>query len=61
LVTYTCLFEGGHQSKPVLGTTLGLLGALTTAAVLLVLAVLALRQWRKRRQMKRLQLDIIAM
>ena len=50
------------QSLSILGAVLGLLVTFTAASVLLVLAVLALRWWRKRRrQMKLMRMDIIAM
>jgi len=45
----------------ILGAVLGLLVALTAASVLLVLAVLGLRWWKKRRQIKLMQMDIITM
>ena len=53
--------QGGHQSLSILGAVLGLLVTLTAAAVLVVLAVLALRWWKRRRQMKLMRMDVIAM
>ena len=62
----TCTYpsQGGHQSlseNVTLVAALGALVTLTAAAVLVVLAVLALRWWKKRRQMRLMQMDVIAM
>ena len=55
------LLQGGPQSLSTIGAVLGLLVIITAAAVLLVLAVLGLRRWKKRRQMKLMQMDVMAM